>query len=74
MKLSEQDIKELEAVEQRIEELHQWLDTHSVFDDDFEQQRRNLSIALYKQKQIKNRVGRATVDLPKTYSLPTNNY
>ncbi len=71
MKLTEQDIKELEAVEQRIEELHQWLDTHNVFDDDFEQQRRNLSIALYKQKQIKARAGRATVIVTKTYSLPT---
>ncbi len=71
MKLTAQDIKEIEQVQERIEELHQWLDSHSVFDDDFEQQRRNLSIALYKEKQIKARSERSKVIVTPTYSLPT---
>ncbi|MCT4590542.1 MAG: hypothetical protein N4A71_22130 [Carboxylicivirga sp.] len=74
MKLTEQDIKELEAVEQRIAELHSWLNAHNIFHSEYEQQCRNLSIAIYKQIQIKARSQRASAKLPKTYSLPTNNY
>ncbi len=57
----------------KIEELHQWIAEHEPWHKDFEQKRRELSIAITKIEQTKLRYKRPNKDLPIIYSVPKFN-
>lgn len=65
--------KEKEACSSKIEELQKWLKKHHPSHKNYEQMRRNLSIALYKLKVIEARYNPTQRRAIQTYSIPKFN-